>query len=288
MLTLGLIVLAIFVGIGALTYAASYFLLSGGKSEEQIRNKYQGSSESQSVFVKKYAEADLSKLRSFLLAAGSVVAFSTSIYALSWTDKPEQVVEIEQDTLGDELAIEAPPTEQIKTPPPPPPPPVVEIVEDDEIIEDAPKFEANEAKPDDTNPMDNTPTKPEKDDEKKPDDEPDFFLQVEEMPKFKGCEKLTGDEANKCRETKIKEYISKNLVYPQMAQENDIEGKIHVRFIVNELGDVTEVSVMKPVDKILDKAAIDLVKSFPKFTPGKQRGKAVKVAFVIPINFTLQ
>ena len=141
MLQLAGILLLIIVGLVAAGYGIAYFLLSGGKSTEQIISKYEGSDESKSVFVKKYAEADLSKVRTVVLAFGAIVAFSSSIYALSWRDKPQQIKALIMEAIDDELEIEAPQTEQIKPPPPPPPPPEIQVVEDDEILEDEPEIE---------------------------------------------------------------------------------------------------------------------------------------------------
>jgi protein TonB len=107
------------------------------------------------------------------------------------------------------------------------------------------------------------------------------------MPKFKGCENLSGNEATTCTNTEIQKFIAKNIVYPPMALENDIEGKVFVRFVVNPKGEVTDVTIAKGADSLLDNAALKLVKTMPKFTPGKQRGKAVPVQYIIPINFKI-
>ncbi|MEX0595075.1 MAG: hypothetical protein WD512_01155, partial [Candidatus Paceibacterota bacterium] len=122
MLQLGGILALIVVGLGAVGYAIAYFLLSGGKNDQQIMSKYVSSAESQSVLVKKYAEADLSKVKTVLLAFGAIIAFSSSIYALSWRDQPQKAETLVMETVDDELEIEAPQTEQVKPPPPPPPP----------------------------------------------------------------------------------------------------------------------------------------------------------------------
>lgn len=281
MLQLAGILLLIVVGLSVAGYAISYFLLSGGKDTDQIVSKYQGSEESKSVFVKKYAEADLSKVRTVLLAFGAIVAFSSSIYALTWKDKPEEVEEFVMETIDDELAIEAPQTEQVKPPPPPPPPPEIQVVEDDEILEDEPEIEDIEIEEDEI---------VEVPDIIEPEEAPveqEIFTIVEDMPKFKGCENLTGNEATTCTNTEIQKFIAKNIVYPPMALENDIEGKVFVRFVVNPKGEVTDVTIAKGADSLLDNAALKLVKTMPNFTPGKQRGKAVPVQYIIPINFKI-
>ena len=281
MLQLAGILALIVVGLGAMGYAIAYFLLSGGKNSQQIMSKYEGSAASKSVFVKKYAEADLSKVRTVLLAFGAIVAFSSSIYALSWRDKPQKVEALVMETIDDELEIEAPQTEQVKPPPPPPPPPEIQVVEDDEILEDEPEIEDIEIEEDEIIEVPDV-IEP----EEKPVEQ-EIFTIVEDMPKFKGCENLKGNEATNCTNTEIQKFIAKNIVYPPMALENDIEGKVFVRFVVYAKGDVTDVSIAKGADSMLDNAALKLVKTMPKFTPGKQRGKAVPVQYIIPINFKI-
>jgi periplasmic protein TonB len=281
MLELAGILALIVVSLGAAGYAIAYYMLSGGKNDKQIMSKYEGSSESKSVFVKKYAEADLSKVRTVLLAFGAIVAFSSSIYALSWEDKPQKVDTLVMETVDDELEIEAPQTEQVKPPPPPPPPPEIQVVEDDEILEDEPEIKTVEIEEDD---IIEVPTiiSP----EEKPKEQ-EIFTIVEDMPKFKGCENLKGNDATNCTNQEIQKFIAKNIVYPPMALENDIEGKVFIRFVVDAKGDVIDVSIAKGADSLLDNAALKLVKTMPKFTPGKQRGKAVPVQYIIPINFKI-
>jgi TonB family protein len=107
------------------------------------------------------------------------------------------------------------------------------------------------------------------------DDGEEFFMVVENMPEFPG-----GDLG-------LMKYIQKNLKYPAIAKEYNITGKVYVSFIVDKLGSVTNVKIVRGVEKNLDAEAIRLVKSLPEYKPGTQRGKAVRVMFTIPINFTL-
>jgi protein TonB len=107
------------------------------------------------------------------------------------------------------------------------------------------------------------------------------------MPKYKGCEGLKGDEATQCTMKAIMKHVSENVDYPEVAKDNDIEGKVYVSFVVDKDGSVTDVQVVRGVDKTLDNAAIKVVKSLTKFTPGKQRGKAARVKYNIPIVFKL-
>jgi protein TonB len=101
------------------------------------------------------------------------------------------------------------------------------------------------------------------------------FTVVEEMPMFPG-----GD-------AELMKYIGEHLVYPPIAQENNIQGRVTVKFCVNTKGGTSQISVMKGVDPELDKEAIRVVSTLPAFKPGKQGGKAVPVWYTVPIIFKL-
>jgi protein TonB len=106
--------------------------------------------------------------------------------------------------------------------------------------------------------------------------EEECFFIVEEMPGFQG---QSPEE--------FKSYLSENLRYPEIAAENGISGKVFVKFAVNSKGKVVDVVILRGVDPSLDKEAIRVVKSSPMWTPGKQRGKEVKVQFTFPVYFVL-
>ena len=105
---------------------------------------------------------------------------------------------------------------------------------------------------------------------------PKVFTIVEQMPEFPGGE------------GELFKFIQQNISYPAMERDNDIQGRVIVGFVVNEDGSVSDVAVKKGVSNGLDKEAIRVVKLLPKFKPGKQQGKSVKVAYVLPIMFKLQ
>lgn len=107
-------------------------------------------------------------------------------------------------------------------------------------------------------------------------EEAEPFVVVEEMPMFPGG----NDELMK--------YLRDHTIYPEVAKENNIQGKVIVRFCVTPKGGVDRVEILKPVDPELDKEAIRVVKTLPAFKPGKQGGKPVPVWFMVPINFTLK
>jgi protein TonB len=108
------------------------------------------------------------------------------------------------------------------------------------------------------------------------DPEAEVFVVVEEMPMFPG-----GEPA-------LLAFIAEHTQYPEVAKENNIQGKVIVRFCVTPKGGVDKVSILKGVDPELDKEAIRVVNTLPTFKPGKQGGKPVPVWFMVPINFTLK
>jgi protein TonB len=114
--------------------------------------------------------------------------------------------------------------------------------------------------------------------DKKPVEEKpaEIFKSVEQMPQFPG-----GDEA-------LIKYLSSHINYPPMAAENNIQGRVVVAFVVDKTGKVGEVNVVRSVDKDLDREAVRVCKSLPKFVPGRQNGQPVSVWFTLPVTFKLQ
>ena len=147
------------------------------------------------------------------------------------------------------LAISASKSELMPPPPPPPPPPhSTELKNNIEVVKE----------------------------ESVDDPGPAPFVVVEVMPLFPG-----GDAA-------LLKHIRENTHYPQIAKENNIQGKVIIRFSVTDKGSVNRISVLKGVDPELDKEAIRVVKTLPAFIPGSQGGKPVPVWYMVPITFTLK
>ncbi len=86
--------------------------------------------------------------------------------------------------------------------------------------------------------------------------------------------------------TKMIEFLCENIKYPKEAAERGEQGKVYVGFVVDTDGSITDVSVVRSVSKVLDEAAVEIVKKMPKWTPGKHQGKTVRVKFMLPITFT--
>ena len=106
--------------------------------------------------------------------------------------------------------------------------------------------------------------------------EQEIFQIVDEMPAYPG-----GDQ-------KLMEYVAKNIKYPQIARETGIQGRVFVGFVVEPDGSVSNVKVLRGIGGGCDEEAMRVVKSMPKWKPGKQRGKAVRVSYMLPVNFKLQ
>jgi protein TonB len=106
--------------------------------------------------------------------------------------------------------------------------------------------------------------------------EAEIFTIVEEMPEFPGGM------------AKLADYLAKNIKYPQMARESGIQGRVFVNFVIETDGSVSKVNVMRSLGGGCDEEAMRVVKAMPKWKPGKQRGKPVRVSYILPVNFKLQ
>jgi len=213
---------------------------------------------------KKNPGVSLEKKKGLFFQIGLVAALLIVLVAFEWKSYEKVEYNLGQLNLDDMEEEIIPITKQeVKPPPPPPPPPeVIEIVEDDVEIEDEIEIEDTESDED-------------VEIEIEEEDDEEFFMVVENMPEFPG-----GDLG-------LMKYIQKNVKYPAIAKEYNITGKVYISFIVDKKGSVTNVKIVRGVDKNLDAEAMRVVKSLPKYKPGKQRGKSVRVMFTIPINFTL-
>ncbi|MGP1447573.1 MAG: energy transducer TonB [Candidatus Limimorpha sp.] len=106
--------------------------------------------------------------------------------------------------------------------------------------------------------------------------EQEIFTIVETMPSFPG-----GQE-------KLMHYLATNIKYPQIARESNVQGRVYLSFVVEPDGSVSNVKVLRGIGAGCDEEAMRVVKAMPKWSPGKQRGKAVRVSYNLPVNFKLQ
>ena len=89
-------------------------------------------------------------------------------------------------------------------------------------------------------------------------------------------------------EAALRQFLATAVKYPVIAQENGIQGRVYVTFVVNTDGSITDARIARGVDPSIDKEALRVVNTLPKWKPGKQRGKPVRVSYTVPINFVLQ
>lgn len=226
--------------------------------------------------LKKSPKADLENKKSIFVQIGLVVSLAICLYGFEATNKVEQV-----DSLGsmegqavEEEIIPITRQDEIKPPPPPPPPKVVDmlvIVDDNTDIKD--ELEIEDTEVDDKTAITAVMQVAE---EKEVEEEAPVFFIVEEMPEFPG-----GDAA-------LRAFIAQSVKYPVIAQENGIQGKVYVNFVVGKDGSISQAKIARGVDPSLDKEALRVVNSLPKWKPGKQGGKPVRVSYTVPINFVLQ
>lgn len=218
---------------------------------------------------KKNSNADLEKLRSTILLGGLVISLLIVFSLINFKFYDVQASEL-GDLVVEEVEEEIIPITEQNTPPPPPPPPqapeMIEIVEDDVEVEDEVEIDTEA---DVTTVVEDFKVAEEVVEE-------EIFTIVEDMPSFPGGEKA------------LFKYLGDNVSYPPAAKANGIAGKVYVNFTVAKDGSITDVKIIRGVHELLDKEAIRVVKSFPKWTPGKQRGKAVKVSYNLPITFVLK
>ena len=225
--------------------------------------------------LKKSEKADLEKKKGLFLQIGLVTVLALLLIAFEWTTREVSTGSLGElsDVIMEEEIIPITRPEEIQPPPPPPPPQVTEvlnIVDDDVDIEDELFIDDVEARADTR--IDFSQMMLEEEEE-----EEEIFFIVEDMPDFQGG----GQDG-------FRKYIAENLRYPQIAAENGIQGRVFVQFVVNTDGSVTNAEVVRGVDPSLDREALRVVMSSPKWTPGRQRGQSVRVAFTFPINFVLQ
>ena len=230
--------------------------------------------------VKKSPKADLEGKRSTWLLIGYVITLAIMFVAFEWSERDKQIDT--SQTVADvvfEEEIEIPITEQPEevTPPPAPveAPAIVEtltIVDDDMDVEStqiASSEETGQA-------VEISYVAPTVEEEEEVIEE-EIFEVVEQMPEFPN-----GGMAG------LMQFLSKNIKYPTIAQENGTQGRVTVQFVVNRDGSIVDAKVIRGVDPYLDKEALRVINSMPKWKPGMQRGKPVRVKYTVPVMFRLQ
>ena len=225
-----------------------------------------------------------------VLITGAVFVLGISMPAIiDWINNKMEEVEVPIDNTIVDLTAPPPIDESEPPPPPPPPPPVMEtvkftppVVTDDEVIDEPPPLQTEETPQISTETVEGTGEEiiiP----EEKGTGVVEAVIEtpltiVEQMPTFPGGE------------AEMMKYIQKNVSYPQMEKEGQIQGTCYVTFVVEKDGNITDVKVLRGVSggPGCDKEAMRVVKSMPNWKPGKQNGREVRVQFNLPIKFILR
>ena len=227
--------------------------------------------------IKKSEKANLENKKLLFVEIGLVVALGITFLAFEWTSKETSVSMLDEQTqvvLEEEII---PITHD--TPPPPPAAPKIPVLSDQiDIVDDEIELEDDLFMnlEDDANLgveiMDYVEVE-----EEVVEEEAIPFQLVEEKPSFQG-----GD-ANQ-----FSKWVNQRLVYPEIAKENGVQGRVTLQFTVEKDGTVTKVKVLRGVDPSLDKEAVRVVSMSPKWKPGKQRDRAVPVTYTFPVIFQLR
>jgi len=219
---------------------------------------------------KKNPSVDLEKRKGLLFQVGLVFALALVLVSFEWAIFDRTNSDLGSLNLDIEEEEMIPLTQQAPPPPPPPPPQttVIDIVEDDEEIEDELELE-------DTEMDEDTEIEIQEIEEEEEYVEPEIFTIVEENAEFPG-----GEAA-------MNKFLGENLKYPKMAQDAGIQGIVYVTFVVEPSGVITNIKILRGLGGGCDDAAVNAIKKMPKWNAGKQRGKAVRVQFNLPVRFRL-
>ena len=220
---------------------------------------------------KKSPQANLENKKAIPMMMGLVMVLSLLFIAFEWSQNEFNKHDNYATTsIPDDEDLPPITMPEKPLPPPPPPPPVSDIIE---------------VKPDDVTTVNNniitdeTPIEPLKEIMNRPvgnagqEDDPEVvFITAEVNPEFNGD---------------VFTYLSKSLKYPIIPQENGVQGKVICQFVVNRDGSITDIEVVRGVDKYLDAEAVRVIKTMPAWKPGKMNGKPVRVKFTLPVVFRL-
>lgn len=233
--------------------------------------------------IKKSKKADIEGQKSTSLLLGYIFALGAIFAAFEWTTRDYKEVEpVMYVAFSNEEEV-PPVTQPIFQAAPPPPQDAPQVAEILDIVDDDEEIEEEEIQStEDTNEAITGPvaqssgpvmTGPAVVGEMS--DEEEIFQVVEEMPEFPG-----GMEA-------LLQYLGRNIKYPTIAQEQGIQGKSIISFVVNKDGSIVDPKVEKSLDSSCDKEAMRVISTMPKWKPGKQRGKPVRVKYTVPVSFRL-
>ena len=226
--------------------------------------------------VKKSPKADLENKKTTNLLVGAIMVLAVLFVGFEWSERDKKVTTDTgiADVIFEEEIIPITEQEQPKQAPPPPEAPkveeVLEIMDNDSKVEES-TIQAS----DDTQAAVEVKYTPVEVEEEEVEEEQIFQI-VEEPASFPGG-------IGECMK-----WLGKNMKYPTISQENGVQGRVIVQFVINRDGSIVDAKVVRGVDPYLDKEALRVVNQMPKWSPGKQRGKAVRCQFTLPVQFRLQ
>ncbi|MDX1769740.1 MAG: energy transducer TonB, partial [Arenibacter troitsensis] len=231
--------------------------------------------------LKKNPKADLTRNSGLYFVIGLVLVMALTYIAFEWKTYDDDNNFDYTMNVEDTLDEEVPMTEQIKTPPPPPPPAAPEIIE---VVEDEEEVEETVIESTETSQEEEVIEVADVEVEEVEEDVDVPFAVIEDVPIFPGCENEPKNKMRDCFNSMMQKHIGKNFRYPEIAQEMGVQGRVNVMFVIQKDGSIGNVRMRGP-DKNLEEEAARIISKLPKMTPGKQRGRPVRVPFSIPITF---
>ncbi|OAV63911.1 hypothetical protein Barb4_04611 [Bacteroidales bacterium Barb4] len=228
--------------------------------------------------IKKSPKASLEGDKSMSFLMGMVIGLAILFVGFEWGNREIKIASASEGVSDIRAEEEIEITRQDDTPPPPPPPPAPVVVEVLNVVEDNVNLEQQDilSSEDNLKSAQNLTYAPPVAIEEEEESEQQIFTVVEKMPEFPG-----GQAA-------LLKFLATSIKYPVIAQENGIQGRVTVSFVVNKDGSVVDAEVVRGVDPSLDKEALRVVGIMPKWSPGEQRGKPVRVKYTVPVTFRLQ
>ena len=233
------------------------------------------------------------KRNSLLYFQIGLAAITVLTYIAIELKTPDPVIIVEKPKIVDNFIADEiiPLTMQVqKAPPPPPPAPeVIQVVDDKVVIEDK-KIETTETNEKQEVVVVKAAAVGEVTGSVEEVDVDVPFAVLEDVPLFPGCEKVPRAQQRDCFMEQMNKHIKKHFDYPARAKEDGVQGRITVMFVIDKTGSVTNLKIRglnKKGSELLENEAERIIKKLPKFTPGKQRGKAVPVSYAQPILFKI-
>ena len=226
---------------------------------------------------KKSERADLQNKKVLFMEIGCIIALALVYFGFEYTSEEVRTVVLDDNSVITEIEDLIPIT--FETPPPPPAAPKIPVLSDQiDIVDDDIEIDDNMFLKLEDDPGSGVEIKDyiEVIDEEVEEEEIPFML-VEEKPTFQ-----KGD-ANQ-----FSKWVNQRLVYPEIAKENGVQGRVTLQFTIDKDGSLTKVKVVRGVDPSLDKEAVRVVSMSPKWEPGRQRDRAVPVTYTFPVIFKLR